>query len=92
MTTNNPYQISINLSQLSDILLRDVGLLTYYDEDTSLKGNYGLLVHLIHRWDVHRHAFHVGLDQWYHPTERIFNLSLGYPGEGGIFPSSHMSQ
>jgi hypothetical protein len=34
-------------------LLRDVGLIKYYEEAKSLKGHFELLVHLICRWDVH---------------------------------------
>jgi hypothetical protein len=44
------------------VLLMYLGLLKYYEEATSLKGNYGLLVHMIFLQDVHRQAFHVGLD------------------------------
>jgi hypothetical protein len=42
------------ITSVTRALLRDVGLLKYYEEDTSLKGHSGCLVHLIHQWDVHR--------------------------------------
>jgi hypothetical protein len=80
------------ITAVTHVLLRDVGLLKYYEEATSLKGHSGLLVHLIHRWDVHRQAFCVGQISGTIPLRRIFTLSLGYPGEGRIFPSSQMSQ
>jgi hypothetical protein len=80
------------ITTTTHVLLRNVGLLKYYEEATSLKGHYGLLVQLIHRWDVHRHAFCVGLDQWYHPTEEDMYFITGLSGEGRIFPSSLMSQ
>jgi hypothetical protein len=67
-------------------LLRDVGLLKYYEEATSLKGHSGLLVHLIRRWDVHRQAFCVGLDQWYHPTEEDIYFITGLSRRGEDFP------
>ena len=35
------------------VLLRSIGLLKYYEEATSLKGHFGLFVHLIRQWDVH---------------------------------------
>ena len=60
-----PHPITI----VTQSLLRDVGILKYYEEDTSLKGHSGLLVHLIRQWDVHQQTFRVGRDQWYHPTE-----------------------
>jgi hypothetical protein len=36
------------------VLLRNVDLLKYYEEATSLKGNSTFLVQLICRWDAHR--------------------------------------
>jgi hypothetical protein len=74
------------------VLLRDVGLLKYYEEATSLKGHSSLLVHLIRRWDVHRQDFRVGLDQWYHPTEEDIYFITELSRTGEDFPSSHMSQ
>jgi hypothetical protein len=66
--------------------LRDVGLLKYYEEATSLKGNSGLLVHLIHQWNVHRQYFCVGPDQWYHPTEEDIYFIIGLSRRGDDFP------
>jgi hypothetical protein len=50
------------ITAMTHVLLRDVGLLKYYEEATYLKGNSRLLVHLIRRWDVHRQDFCVGLE------------------------------
>jgi hypothetical protein len=41
------------ITPVTHLLLRDVGLLKYYQETTSLNGKFGLLVHMIYRWDVH---------------------------------------
>ena len=41
-------------------LLRQVGLLKFYEEATSLKGHGVFLRHLIRRWNAHRQAFWVG--------------------------------
>jgi hypothetical protein len=38
-----PHPITV----VTHVLLRNVGLLKYYEEDTSLKGHFGLLVHMI---------------------------------------------
>jgi hypothetical protein len=74
------------ITAVTHVLLRDVGLLKYYEEATSLKGHSGLLVHLIRRWDVHRQAFCVGLDQWYHPTEEDIYFITGLSRRGEDFP------
>jgi hypothetical protein len=42
------------ITAVTHVLLRNVGLLKYYEEDTPLKGHPRLLVHLIRQWDVHR--------------------------------------
>jgi hypothetical protein len=42
-----------HITTIDHVLLRNVGILKYYEEATSLKGHSGFLVHLIHRWDVH---------------------------------------
>ena len=68
------------------ILLRNVGLLKYYEEATSLKGNYSFLAQLIHRWDSHQHAFTVGPHQWYHPTEEDIYFITGLSRRGEDFP------
>jgi hypothetical protein len=36
------------ITAMTHVLLRDVGLLKYYEEATYLKGNSKLLLHLIH--------------------------------------------
>ena len=40
-------------------LLRQVGLLKFYEEATSLKGHGVILRHLIRKWNAHRQAFQV---------------------------------
>ena len=44
-----PHPIMID----TQLLLREVGLLKFYEEATSLKGHSGLLGQLIFRWDAH---------------------------------------
>ena len=43
-------------------LLRQVGLLKFYEEDTSLKGHNFFLRHLIRRWNAQQQAFSVGIN------------------------------
>jgi hypothetical protein len=74
------------ITAMTRVILRNVGILKYYEEDTSLKGHFGLLVHLIRRWDVHRQVFCVGLDQWYHPTEEDIYFIIGLSRRGEDFP------
>jgi hypothetical protein len=73
-------------------LLRNVGLLQYYEEAASMKGHSESLVQLIRRWDVYRQHFVSVLINGTIPLRRICILSLGYLGEGRIFPSFLMSQ
>jgi hypothetical protein len=68
------------------VLLRNVGLLKYYQEAISLMGHSGLLVHMIRQWDVHRKDFCVGLDQWYHSTEEDIYSNTGISRRGEYFP------
>jgi hypothetical protein len=42
------------------VLLRNVGVLKYYEEDTSMKGNFSFLEKLIHQWHAHQQEFRVG--------------------------------
>ena len=44
----------------TQFLIRELGLLKFYEEATSPKGHSGLLGQLIYRWDAHREAFWVG--------------------------------
>ena len=59
-------------------LLRNVGLLKYYEEATSLKGQFVFLAHLIRCWSFQEQAFCVGPWVWYRPTkeEIYFNIGL----------------
>ena len=55
-----------------------VGLLKFYEEVISgLKAHSVLLRHLIGRWNAHRQAFQVGLDQWYTPTKEDIYFITG---------------
>jgi hypothetical protein len=74
------------ITAVTQVLLRNVGLLKYYEEATSLKGHSRFLVQLIHRWDVHRQALCVGLDQWYQPTEEDIYFITGLSRRGEDFP------
>jgi len=68
------------------LLLRNVGLLKYYEEATSLKKNYAFLEQLIHQWDAHKHAFKVSPHQWYHSTEEAIYFITGLSKRGKDFP------
>jgi hypothetical protein len=74
------------ITTLTHVILRDVGLLKYCEEATSLKGHSGLLVYLICQWDAHRRDFRVGLNQWYHPTEEDIYFITGISRRGEDFP------
>jgi hypothetical protein len=76
-----PFPITIEIH----VLLRNVGLLKYYEEATSLKGHSGLLVHLIRRWDVHQQDFRVGPNQWYHLTKEDIYFITGLSRRGEDF-------
>jgi hypothetical protein len=69
-------------------LLMDVGLLKFYEEGTSLRGNSPLLQQLICHWDHDRHAFRVGPISGINPWRRMFISSLGCLGGGRFGPSS----
>ena len=68
-----------------ETILRRVGLLKFYEEATSCKGNFTLLRHLIHCWDRDQQAFKVGLDSWYHPMEDIYFI-IGLSRRGDDWP------
>ena len=51
-------------------LLRCVNLLKFYEEATSLRGNFAFLQQLIRRWDHVEQAFMVSIDLWYRPMEQ----------------------
>ena len=44
----------------TQLLFRNVCLLKYYEEATSLKENYSFLTQLFCRWDSHKNEFIVG--------------------------------
>ena len=67
-------------------LLKQVGLLKLYEEANSLKGHGVLLRHLIRRWNAHRHAFRVGPNEWYVPTEEDIYFITGLSRRGVDFP------
>ena len=68
-------------------LLRQVRLLKFYEEATSLKGHGVFFTHLIHRWNSRRLAFWVGPNQWYVPTEEDIYFIIGISRRGVDFPS-----
>jgi hypothetical protein len=71
------------------VLLRNVGLLKYYEEATSLKGNSIFITQLIHQWDAHQQSFRVGPHHWYHPTEEDIYFITGLSRRGEDFPQFH---
>ena len=68
-------------------LLRQVGLLKFYKEVTSLKGHGLFLRHLIRRQNAHLQAFQVGPNQWYTPTKEDIYFITGLWRRGVDFPS-----
>ena len=70
-------------------LLRNAGLLKYYEEATSLKEHYRLLVQLITWWNARRKVFHVGLHMWYQPTEEEIYFITGLSRRGEDFLLFH---
>ena len=68
-------------------ILRQVGILKFYEEYTSLKAYSVFLRYLIRRWNAHRQAFQVGPDQWYTPTKEDIYFIIGLSRRGVDFPS-----
>ena len=68
-------------------LLRQVGLLKFYEEATSLKSHSLFLRHLIRRCNAQRQAFRVGINQWYTATEEDVYFITGLSRRGVDFPS-----
>ena len=75
------------ITTATQALLREVGLLKFYEEATSLKGHNGLLQQLIFRWNSHRQALRVGPNQWYAPTEEDIYFITSLSRRGVDFPS-----
>ena len=78
-----PFPITVDTQGL----LRQVGLLKFYEEDSSLKAHSVFLRHLIRRWNAHRQAFQAGVEQWYTPTEEDIYFITGLSRRGVDFPS-----
>lgn len=74
------------ITSQTQALLRNVVLLKYCVEATSLKGHYGLLVQLVTQWNACRQDFHVGLDRWYQPTEEDIYFITGLSRRAKDFP------
>lgn len=53
------------ISVVTWALLRNVGLLNYYEQATSLKAPFVFLAHLILWWSVQEKGFHFDLEAWY---------------------------
>jgi hypothetical protein len=68
------------------LLLRNVGLLKYYEEATSMKGNFAFLRQLICQWDAHQQAFRFGPHQLYHPNEEDIYFITRLSRRGKDFP------
>ena len=68
-------------------ILRQVGLLNFYEEATYLKAHSVFLRYLIRSWNAHRQAFQVGLDQWYTPIEEDIYFIIGLSRRGVDFHS-----
>ena len=68
-------------------LLRQVGILKFYEEATSLKGHGFFLRHLIRRWNAQQQDFRVGINQWYTPTKEDIYFITGLLRRGVDFPS-----
>ena len=69
------------------VILRQVGLLKFYEEATSLKAHSVFLRYIIHRWIAHRQDFQAGPDQWYTPTKDDIYFITGLSRRGVNFPS-----
>ena len=68
-------------------LLRQVGLLNFYEEATYLKGHSLFMRHFSRRWNAHQQGFWVGINQWYTPTEEDIYFIIGLSRRGVDFPS-----
>ena len=64
-------------------LLRHVGLLNFFEEATSLRGNSTFLHQLVCHWDHAKQVFGVGPNLWYRPKEEgiYFIIVLSRRGE-----------
>ena len=77
-----PHPITAQTRQI----LRNVGLLKFYQEDTSLKGNSVLLGQLIRHWDRRWKKFTFGPDQWVQLTKEDVYLITRLSNSGDYFP------
>jgi hypothetical protein len=66
--------------------LRTLGLLKFYEEGTSLRGNSPLLQQFICHWDHGRKSFGFNLDVWYHPTKEDVYFIMSLSKRGEIWP------
>jgi hypothetical protein len=74
------------ISQHTHDLLMCIGLLKFYEEGRSLRGDSTLLQQLIRQWDHGRQGFMVDLDMWYHPMEKDVYFITGCSRRGVYFP------
>lgn len=64
------------ITAVTQVILRNVCLLKYYEKATSLKGHSGLFSQLIHQWDAHQQDFHVDPNTWHGPiVEDIYFIT-----------------
>jgi hypothetical protein len=59
-------------------IFMDVGLLKFYEEDTTLKDKIEFFYQIIHYWDAIKHAFKVGPNMWYYAIEGGHAISLRF--------------
>lgn len=78
------YPFPINAK--TQALLRNVGLLKYYEGNTSRKMHSILLAHQIWRWSAQEQGFHVGLGVWYRPSMEDIYFITGLSMIGEVFP------
>jgi hypothetical protein len=74
------------ISQHTHDILMDIGLLKFYHEGRSLRGNSTLLQLLIHHWYHARHGFRVSPYMGYHPIEEDVYFITGFSRRGVYFP------
>ena len=75
------------ITAATQVLLKEVCLLKFYEEATSLKCHGGLLRQIIFRWNAHRKDFLVGPNQWYAPNKKDIYFITALSRKGKDFPS-----
>jgi len=73
-------------TKATHLLPRNVVLLKYYEEATSLKENSTFLAQLIRQWNGHQKAFKICPHQWYHATDEDIYFITRICRRGEDFP------